>query len=179
LIARALAQEARLLILDEPTAFLDLPRRVELLHLLRNLAYTTERAILISTHDLDLALRVADRLWLLPASGTLQVGLPEALVLNHALTETFRREGVEFDPALGAFQLTRVTCGPIGLSGTGPVADWTARALERIGYAVVWGASDLPLQVQTDETGWRVITPGRQEAYSSLEGVIEQVQQRM
>ena len=67
MIARALAQEPALLILDEPTAFLDLPRRVEIMQLLRRLAHESRRAILLSTHDLDLALRTADRIWLMPS----------------------------------------------------------------------------------------------------------------
>ena len=94
MIARALAQEPQVLILDEPTAFLDLPRRVELMRLLVNLAYTTKRAILLSTHDLELALRVADRLWLLPTGGPLLDGMPEELALNGTLAAAFASEGV-------------------------------------------------------------------------------------
>ena len=76
MVARALAQEPAVLLLDEPTAFLDLPRRVEIMQLLRQLAYDTGSAVLLSTHDLDLALRCADRLWLLPAGGPLETGAP-------------------------------------------------------------------------------------------------------
>ena len=81
-IARALAQEAKLMLLDEPTAFLDLPRRVELMSILRNLAHRENLALLLSTHDLDLALRFADRLWLMTSEGTLIQGAPEALAMN-------------------------------------------------------------------------------------------------
>ena len=73
MIARALAQEPRLLILDEPTAYLDLPGRVELMHLLLTLAKAGS-AVLISTHDLDLALRTAHRVWLLDHDGVLRSG---------------------------------------------------------------------------------------------------------
>ena len=69
MVARALAQEPEVMILDEVTAFLDLPRRVEIMQLLRKLAHETNKAILLSTHDMDLALRSADRLWLLPKGG--------------------------------------------------------------------------------------------------------------
>lgn len=73
-VARALAQGTPLLVLDEPTAFLDLPRRVELMRLLATLAHEeANRAILLSTHDLELALRYADRLWLMSEAGTLTV----------------------------------------------------------------------------------------------------------
>ncbi|MEO0562833.1 MAG: ABC transporter ATP-binding protein, partial [Chloroflexota bacterium] len=81
MIARALAQESEVMLLDEPTAFLDLPRRAEVMGLLRNLAAQTGRAILLSTHDLDLALRTADKLWLM-SEGAVRVGTPEDLVLS-------------------------------------------------------------------------------------------------
>ena len=81
-------------------AYLRQISRVELLRLLGNLAYTTGRAILLSTHDLDLALRVADRLWLLPTGGQLISGIPEELAFNGALADAFSSEGIEFDSAL-------------------------------------------------------------------------------
>ena len=107
LIARALAQEPDLMILDEPTAFLDLPRRVECMSLLRDLAHRTGRTILLSTHDLDLALRSADRIWLLPYGGKLSVGVPEDLVLSGAFQTAFSNMGVQFDVETGTFQTTR------------------------------------------------------------------------
>ena len=97
MIARALAQSPMVMLLDEPTAFLDLPRRVEIMQLLRNLARETNQAILLSTHDLNLALRLADQIWLLNSHGILQVGAPEDLVLSGAFAHTFDSEGVEFD----------------------------------------------------------------------------------
>jgi iron complex transport system ATP-binding protein len=173
MIARALAQEPQVLILDEPTAFLDLPRRVDLLRLLSGLAANTQRAILVSTHDLDLALRVADRLWLMPATGQLISGLPEELALNGALTRAFQSEGVEFDPVQGSFKLQRTPCGPIGLSGDGLAAAWTARALERVGYEVVTGQHDLPLHIRMNGVGWRVVTPDGEQSYTTLAELIE------
>lgn len=175
MIARALAQEAPVLLLDEPTAFLDLPRRVELMRLLGTLAYTTGRAILVSTHDLDLALRVADRLWLMPATGRLTIGIPEELAFNGSLKQTFQSEGVEFDSTLGTFRLHRSPCGPIGLSGEGLLAQWTARALERIGYEVFTDGAHLPLRVLVNGGSWHVHTASEDHVYTSLADVIERV----
>lgn len=180
MIARALAQEPEVLILDEPTAFLDLPRRVEIMQLLHTLARESHHSILLSTHDLDLALRMADRLWLLPTGGPLLVGMPEELALNGALAKTFQSEGVEFDAAVGAFKIHRHPCGPIGLTGDGIAALWTARALERIGFEVVTDhhREPLPFQVHiagvNGSTRWQVTrdTGGRTE-YRSLAEVIE------
>ncbi len=177
MIARALAQEPQILLLDEPTAFLDLPRRVEIMQLLHKLARERGCAILLSTHDLELALRLADRLWLMPVGGPLTVGLPEELALNGALAATFRGEGVEFDSRLGSFKVQRQNCGPIGLTGEGENALWTARALERIGFEVVADNRTLPFQVhivgQNGTTRWQTITPKAADEHATLAAVIE------
>ncbi len=147
MIARALAQDPVVLLLDEPTAFLDLPRRVELMHLLRHLARSSRQALLLSTHDLDLALRCADVLWLMTPDGTLLAGAPEDLVLNGAFAAAFRGEGVTFDVASGTFRLNAPTHGPVQLRGTGLPMQWTARALERAGFALATGPEPTQMRV--------------------------------
>lgn len=137
LIARALAQQPRLMILDEPTAFLDQPRRVECMGLLRDLAHRTRCAVLLSTHDLDLALRYADRIWLLPYGGGLRAGVPEDLVLNGAFETAFENMGVQFDLHTGTFQKAQRPVRQIVLMGAGTGYFWTKRALERQGYHVL------------------------------------------
>jgi iron complex transport system ATP-binding protein len=82
MIARALAQEPLLLVLDEPTAFLDLPGRIAIMQLMRELAHIHGKAVLTSTHDLDLAMHTADKLWLMSMDGTITAGAPEDLVLR-------------------------------------------------------------------------------------------------
>ncbi|WP_422649869.1 hypothetical protein OJJOAM_004417 [Cupriavidus sp. H18C1] len=85
MIARALAQQPRLLVLDEATAFLDLPRRVGTMQLLLDLAHRHGLAVLLSTHDLELALRYADELWLIDGQRRLHVGAPEDLAIDGVL----------------------------------------------------------------------------------------------
>jgi iron complex transport system ATP-binding protein len=137
MIARALAQEPDAMILDEPTAYLDLPRRVECMTLLRDLAHDQGCAVLLATHDLDLALRWADRIWLLPYRGAFQVGTPEDLVLNGAFEQAFRSAGVQFDDATGTFHTGRqIIDRSIVLEGDGTQYFWTQRALEREGFRV-------------------------------------------
>src|SRR5690606_15899026 len=135
MLARALAQEPCLLLLDEPTAFLDLPRRVEAMRILRTLARERGRAVLLSTHDLDLALRAADRIWLLPAGGPLQSGLPEDLAVSGAFGSVFDRGDVSFDAATGLFRVHAHPGRRARLSGDPLLVFWAARALEREGYA--------------------------------------------
>ncbi|PWH13077.1 MAG: ABC transporter ATP-binding protein [Anaerolineae bacterium] len=180
MIARALAQEPKVLLLDEPTAFLDLPRRVDLLQLLRRLARETQTAILLSTHDLDLALRLADRLWLFSSNGTMEIGLPEALALNGAIARVFQSEGAYFDHAIGAFRVHQAIHGPLTLEGDGYgiTAAWTWRALERLGYEVHNGKSRYPLRVEIlAESHWRLVTPSTQTDHFSLESLLTQIAQ--
>ncbi len=99
--ARALAQRPRLLILDEPTSFLDVPSRVELLDLLARLAREQDLAVLVSTHELELALRLADDVWLLPGPddghpGPLITGTPAAVAGD--IGAAFDRGRLRFDP---------------------------------------------------------------------------------
>jgi iron complex transport system ATP-binding protein len=89
LFAKALAQDTPLIILDEPTAHLDLPNRVSMMQLLRKLATETGKSILFSSHDLDLALQVADELWLLKRGGTLITGSPGELCEGTVFEDVF------------------------------------------------------------------------------------------
>lgn len=85
LVARALAQQTPVLLLDEPSAFLDVSARVGLLGLLRRLARTEHQAVLLSTHDLELALRLADRVWLIDRDRHLRTGTPDELIRSGAI----------------------------------------------------------------------------------------------
>ncbi|MEW6254260.1 MAG: ABC transporter ATP-binding protein, partial [Planctomycetota bacterium] len=176
MIARALAQEPLVMLLDEPTAFLDLPNRVEIMRVLRALTRQTGRAILLSTHDLDLALRSADRLWLLPHGGPLHDGAPEDLVLSGALEATFRSEGIAFDRQTGTFAIVAAHTGCVALAGEGVTALWTRRALEREGYRVADDGAEAFARVEVlDREGnprWRCTASGVAGEYGSLHALI-------
>jgi len=136
LIARALAQETDLILLDEPTAFLDVISRAEMLSLLRHLAQTANRAILLSTHDLDLALRMADALWMME-NGLVHVGAPEDLALNGVLADVFQSERVRFSPHTMRFEFVG-SGAKMGLVGdkNGLTYAITSHALVRAGFMV-------------------------------------------
>jgi len=89
LLAKALVQDTPLIVLDEPTAHLDLPNRISIMRLLRTLADETGKSILFSSHDLDLAVHTADHLWLLQKNGRLIEGGPMDLMDGIAFEETF------------------------------------------------------------------------------------------
>lgn len=182
MIARALAQEPAVILLDEPTAYLDLPRRAELMTMLRRLAQESGRAILLSTHDLDLALRNADRIWLLPKGGHLQVGAPEDLVLSGAFEATFKGEGVQFDAYTGSFRSDTQAAGMVDLHGEGLPALWTLRALEREGFCVLRGGKESNIQVtvsqQEKSSLWHLALNGHEATYRSLYDLIAMLREQ-
>lgn len=167
MIARALAQEPKVMLLDEPTAYLDLPRRVEMMQILRRLAHDGGRAILLSSHDLDLALRNADVIWLM-ANGRIEIGAPEDLVLSGVFAKAFAAEGVEFDPVSGSFQISRRERGTIDVVGEGVNALWTVRALERNGYRVNLGKNGAAIRVICDGEQWRLSHETNDSKHQSL-----------
>lgn len=90
LIAKALAQQTPIILLDEPTAHLDLPNRIRVLQLLRHLAHEEGKTILISTHELELALKLSDRILLMrPECGGVELDTADALRACDAFTHAF------------------------------------------------------------------------------------------
>ena len=77
MIAKALAQETPVIFLDEPTAFLDFPSKVEIMQLLHHLTRSTNKTIFLSTHDLELALQIADKIWLMDGRTGLRLVRPK------------------------------------------------------------------------------------------------------
>ena len=89
LIAKALAQQTPIILLDEPTAHLDLPHRILILRLLRQLAHEQNKTVLISTHELDLALALSDRILLMTPGKGIQLDTAENLKKADAFTSSF------------------------------------------------------------------------------------------
>lgn len=136
MIARALAQDTPLVMLDEPTAHLDLPNRIGMMKTLRQLTKETNKAILLSTHELDLALQWADTLWLMDKQSTIHQGAPEDLVLSGAFSSVFGNDSFHFDRHSGTFKMMHERMGVVSLIGSGIDFEWTRRALEREGFEV-------------------------------------------
>ena len=101
LIARALAQSTPVMLLDEPTAFLDLPNRAGVVRMLRAIAGEENKAIFFSTHDLQLALDLCDRLLLMRRGAPLWQGSPAEALASRELERAFEGTGIAFDHATG------------------------------------------------------------------------------
>ena len=178
-IARALAQQPAVLALDEPIAFIDVPRRVELTVLLRRLARECGFAVLLTTHDLDLAIRAADTVWLLEPGepARVHVGGPEDLVLAGAVGRAFHSDEVAFDLARGSFVPTATAFGRARVVGRGVAVRWTRQALEREGLAMVAAGehADLVVEVHGQTGGWRIVSPVEGRAHDSVRGLLAEV----
>lgn len=148
MIAKALAQDTPVIILDEPTAHLDLNNRVEIMRLLHTLARETKKAILIATHELDLALQTADVIWLTGRKKNIIRGIPEDLVLDGSFDETFAFKG--FDLKTGRVQHQQFQRLPIVFTGEGYYYLWTMNALIRNGYTVSAQGDGYRISVRTD-----------------------------
>lgn len=176
MIARALAQDTSAIMLDEPTAHLDLPNRVEIMQLLRTLAHDTQKSILLSTHELDLALKAADTLWLINREGKLVTGTPEDLVLDGTFESVFRRDSFDFDRSTGSFRLHHPSREKVYLDGDQVGVFWTRRALEREGYRVVESHSvelQIEVRAENEDFRWKIDQSGRkQKTCRSIEALL-------
>lgn len=149
MIAKALAQESPVILLDEPTAHLDLPNRVAVIKLLLRLAKETSTAIVLSTHELDLAMQSADRFWLMYVHDEIRCEMPEFLALSGDISRAFNSDNVHFDSANGSFVMHKIHKGIVALSGDGAEYLWTKKLLERTGFSV--GESSVAVTVKSNK----------------------------
>lgn len=136
MIAKALVQESPLIILDEPTAFLDIVSRIEIMTLLHHLAVSQNKAILLSTHDIEQALVLADKLWLLSKGKGLQCGVTEDMILNRRMDTLFARNDIQFDYAHGVYYPIVNCQHTIAVKATDDILlHWGINALNRHNYS--------------------------------------------
>jgi iron complex transport system ATP-binding protein len=107
MIAKALAQQTPVIYLDEPTAFLDYPSKVEVLQLLRLISRQAGKTIFLSTHDVELALQLADTVWLMTPETGMIIGTPRQLAQQGALGKFIERDGIAFDPETLAIRIVK------------------------------------------------------------------------
>ncbi len=106
MIARALAQQPRIMLLDEPTSFLDAKHKVEIMLLLRRIANEKGIAIVLTTHDIELALRVCDRVVMIRNGKIVVEGHPEEAISEDVVRDVYEIGSARFDPSIGSFEIT-------------------------------------------------------------------------
>jgi len=179
MLARALAQEPALLVLDEITAFLDISGRISTMHLLRRIARQTGCTILVSTHDFELAIQIADLFWLVKGDLNVHAGCPEDLALCGVFDDLFKTDNLMFDRMKGNFRIPSVLHRKIKLLGTEFCSElsvmWTMRLLERLGYSA-WQPADGVVEItlrlpSNNDPQWRLQSGDISQSTESLTGL--------
>ena len=167
MIARALAQDGTVIVLDEPTAHLDLVNRLEIMSLLREISRSQGKAILVVTHDLDIALETADRFWILNCALPLLSGKPEDLVLSGQIQALFPSDRYQFNVARGRVEWSQAM-PDFQIEGPAEQAYWVKKALVKAGITSL----DQTLVI-TAPFGLRV----GEESFETLEELIGELNQ--
>ncbi|MEM9982549.1 MAG: ABC transporter ATP-binding protein [Bacteroidota bacterium] len=173
MLARALAQDTPLIVLDEPTAHLDLPNSINLIHLLNHLTRYHHKTILFSTHALQLVLQTVDLIWLMYPTGEIVNGIPEELILNNQIERAFGNRTIGIDFISGQITLpTPRKATSVKVEGTTEVATWTRKALQRQGYSTEKGTQVVACFQQEGKFTWHF----KGHTYTRLQALLEAIQ---
>ena len=168
MIARILAQDTGTMIMDEPTAFLDVGSKYEIFHLMNILSNRNGKTIIFSTHDLQMAISQSDKIWLI-LDDKLLTGAPEDLMIAGAFEHLFDQETVYFNSVDGTFSFRSETKGSIYIEGSGNKRHWTEKAIQRAGFNVsLQVTSPYIITPNGDNTKWRVISKTTNKEFSSV-----------
>jgi iron complex transport system ATP-binding protein len=168
MIAMVLAQDAGIMIMDEPTAFLDISSKFEIIQLMHELTRSRDKTVIFSTHDLTMAVSQADKIWLLKEQGLIE-GAPEDLMLEGSFKTLFDDKKVQFNSNDGSFTIRNDEKGKINVRGEGEKKYWTKKALLRAGYEVVDSESTVEIEVPSPvNSNWKCKTPGFCQEFDSI-----------
>ena len=171
MIARSLAQDTPVIYLDEPTAFLDMGNKYEILHLLGELTRTQKKTIIFSSHDLHAVMKEADRLWLISRDRFI-IGAPEDLVLNSSIAGIFSNSELKFNSLNGEFSIKRNPKCFCTLEGSGLHFEWTRKSLERIGIETNTNNEDISFTITVQENNrmvnWTLLWQQDTLVYNSI-----------
>jgi iron complex transport system ATP-binding protein len=152
LIARALAQDSDMIILDEPTAHLDIVNKIIVLKLLKDLASNTGKSILMATHELELSLQVADFIWMAYSKDRMVTGTPEDLIINGSFNRMIDHDAIHFDELHGRFRIRNRADKVCSLAGEKSVYFLTENALQRKGWTVSKERSDITIDIHKNNS---------------------------
>ncbi len=176
MIARILAQDTGIMIMDEPTAFLDVASRYEILHLLHRLTRESNKTIIFSTHDLQMALSQSDKIWLILGDKLIE-GAPEDLMIAGAFDHLFDSSAIVFNPEDGTCSFSIEPKGSIFIMGEGQSRSWTEKAFTRAGYNIS-KEQTFPYVIVPSESyeKWRVVTHDKQTEFASIYEMISSLE---
>ncbi len=175
MIARVLAQDTELMIMDEPTAFLDIASKYEIVNLMLELT-RDGKTIIFSTHDFNIAVNQADKIWLILEKNLIE-GSPEDLMLSGAFENLFESSIIKFNSGDGGFSFLNESRGSIFIKGEGIIRRWTEKAVSRAGYQVSDSMTNPYIQVpeRTDQK-WLLIRDNTVNSYGSVYDLVRRLQ---
>ncbi len=178
MIARILAQDTGVMVMDEPTAFLDIGSKYEIFHLLNILSNSNDKTIIFSTHDLQMAISQSDKIWMV-LDDELITGSPEDLMIAGAFEHLFDPSSVLFNSDDGTFSFRSETKGNIYIEGTGTKRHWTEKAVQRAGFTVSSQITSLHI-ITPDESNarWRLISKTEIREFNSVYELITSLKNR-
>ncbi len=172
MIAMVLSQDAGIMIMDEPTAFLDISSKYEIIHLMNELTINRHKTVIFSTHDLATAVSQADKIWLLKEQG-LTEGAPEDLMIEGSFETLFDSKNVVFNSNDGSFTLRNEEKGRIIVRGEGSKRYWTEKALVRAGYGIVESEPAIEVEVPSSSNStWKCRINGLSGEFDSVYGLV-------
>jgi ABC-type cobalamin/Fe3+-siderophores transport systems, ATPase components len=176
MIAKALAQDTPLIFMDEPAAFLDYPSKIELMSLMLKLSREKGKTILFSSHDLDLLIRHADKLWIVSPEKNIATGMPEDLIINGTIDRYFSRDAIHFDMKSGHFELQQQSKGTIGVaSSESTIGFWVAKALQRYGYITTEFGHAITNVKTNGNKDFILSHNGKNEHFKTIEDLLKQI----
>jgi iron complex transport system ATP-binding protein len=173
MIARVLAQDTDLLVMDEPTAFLDIKSKYEIIHLLHDLSKRRGKTVIFSTHDLNIAVSEADKIWLI-LNDSFEEGAPEDMIISGAFDELFKDSLIRFNRTDGNFIFRNEFKGNINIRGEGICRLWTEKAINRAGYSVSEENAEMEIEVFSTpgENKWILENSQNKKEFSSVYDLI-------
>lgn len=172
-IAKAIAQDTPIILLDEPISHLDIPNRIETLHLLQKLSHQSNKIIIVSIHEIKLALRYADEIWMIKNDDLIN-GIPEDLVINGTMENFF--EPLSFDTLNGDYILVnKNNIGFVNVKGEESInLHWTKLALNRIGFII---NKDADCEIDVNLDNWILKRFGKEKTITSIGDLIKELRQ--
>jgi iron complex transport system ATP-binding protein len=175
MIARILAQDTGIMVMDEPTAFLDVSGRYEILHLMHNISRKSSKSIIFSTHDLQSAVSQADKIWLM-LDDMLIEGAPEDLMIKGSFDKLFNLPAIQFNSVNGTFTFQTGEKGKIHIKGDGIRKYWIEKAINRAGYISSATMTDpFIIILQEENEGFVLVQKGREIGFSSVYDLLNHI----
>lgn len=174
MLGRALCQNTQIIILDEPTAFLDINNKLEIINLLKMLCYEHNKSIIFSSHDFTNVIKEVDKIWFLD-NKEITEGAPEDLVLNNFFESKYNSDSVKFCSETANILYNRKLTKTIGLIADGELQIWTNAALERINFEVVCNKTDsvnVVVNIENKIPTWTYTENNKMEKFTSIYDLI-------